>query len=342
MRQYLGKIIKQDLVNSFGVTVLPAGTLLLEPHLALLENHGIDNIAVQLEQMEFAPGKGAKKAQSPRVKVGKAVKRAKELFLTAADTGQVPISELQQEVLPSVKDVANHPNIFELFEAVKAQGDYTYEHNIAVGVLSTMIGRWLGLDVMELSALTMAATLHDIGKVRIPEAIINKPGKLSADEFELIKKHTIFGYEILKKTEGVDYRAALVALQHHEREDGQGYPLGLGSEQIDLFSKIVAVADIFHAMSSDRPYHKALPFYEVVKQLREGYFGQLDPYIVSVFLENITTKLIGQKVILTDDRVGEVVYINPHDGTSPLIKVDEEFIDLSNSRKVQIKRIIGF
>ncbi|NBD24445.1 HD-GYP domain-containing protein [Paenibacillus glycinis] len=337
MRHYLGKIAKHDMVNAFGVTVLPAGTLLREEHLILLEKHGIDNLSMFFEAARSEPAP----AKSPREAVGGIVERAKALYAAIQETGQVPLKELEAEVVPAVQNVANHPNIFELFEAVKAQGDYTYEHNIGVGVLSTMIGRWLNFGEEELTALTIAATLHDVGKVKIPEAIINKPGKLTEDEFELVKKHAIYGYEILKKTEGVSYRAALVALQHHEREDGGGYPLGLTSDNIDPFSKIVAVADIFHAMSSDRPYHKALPFYEVVRQLREGYFGQLDPTIVSVFLENITTKLVGQRCLLTDERVGEIVYINPHDGEAPLVKVGEEFVDLSCERKLQIKRIIG-
>ena len=263
------------------------------------------------------------------------------LYNSFHETGIVPVNELQEQVIPAVQEVVNHPNIFELFEAVKAQGDYAYKHNIGVGVISTLIGKWLELNEEELTALTLAGTLHDIGNLRIPQDLLNKPGKLTEEEFDVVKKHAIYGYEILKKTQGVSYRTALVALQHHEREDGSGYPLGLTSDKIDLFSKIVAVADIFHAMSSKRPYHNALPFYEVVRQMKEGFFGKLDPTIVSVFLDNIITKMVGQKVILTDDRIGEIVFINPHEDEAPLIKVDEEFIDLSCQRSLQIKQIIG-
>ncbi|SFJ43303.1 HDIG domain-containing protein [Paenibacillus sp. UNC496MF] len=333
MRHYLGKIAKHDLVNAFGVTVLPAGVRLREEHLALLERHGIEDVSVVHDPAE--------PATPPREAVGAAVARAKSLFEDARGTGRVPILELQAEVAPAVMRAASHPNVFELFEAVKAQGDYTYEHNIGVGVLAAMIGRWLDLGEADLTTLTVAATLHDIGKVKIPDDILNKPGKLTPDEYELVKKHTLYGYEMLKKTEGVSYRAALAALQHHEREDGSGYPLGLTADHIDPFSKIVAAADIFHAMSSDRPYHKALPFYEVLRQLREGYFGQLDPQIISVFLENVTTRLVGQQVLLTDGRIGEVVYINPHDEEAPLVRIGGEFVDLSCKRSLMIRRIVG-
>ncbi|MBM7565118.1 HD-GYP domain-containing protein [Paenibacillus sacheonensis] len=338
MRQYLGKITKNDMVNAFGVTVLPAGILLREEHLALLERHGIEHVTVNLDHVR--PASGA--AEPPHEALGKMREQAKSLYASIEETGQVPLTELEAEIVPVVKVASGHPNIFELFEAVKAHGDYTYEHNIGVGVLSTMIGRWLGFGEDELTALTIAATLHDVGKVKIPQEILNKPSALTAEEYELMKKHAIYGYEILRKTEGVSYRTALVALQHHEREDGSGYPLGLTSDKIDLFSKIVAVADIFHAMSSDRPYHKALPFHEVVRQLREGFFGQLDPAIVMLFLDNITSKLVGQQVLLTDGRIGEIVFINPQSGEAQLVRSGEEFIDLTSHRKLKILRIIGF
>ncbi|MFC5652980.1 HD-GYP domain-containing protein [Paenibacillus solisilvae] len=338
MRQFLGKTLKNDVMNAFGVTVLPAGTVLQAEHLLVLENHKIDNVSVFLEIAEM---KEKKESTTPHAVVKGVVANAKKLYHSFHETGVVPVNELQDEVIPAVQDIANHPNIFVLFEAVKAQDDYTYQHNIGVGVLSTLIGKWLNLSEESLKALTFAATLHDIGKLRIPQEILDKPGKLTEEEFEIVKKHAIYGYEILKNTQGVSYRTALVALQHHEREDGGGYPLGLGSDKIDLFSKIVAIADIFHAMSSKRPYHDALPFYEVVRQMKEGYFGKLDPTIVSVFLDNILTKMVGQKVILTDDRVGEIVYINPHEEEAPLIKVDDEFIDLSCVRTLRIKQIIG-
>ncbi|QHW33000.1 HD-GYP domain-containing protein [Paenibacillus rhizovicinus] len=340
MRQYLGKITKHDVVNTFGVTILPAGITLQEEHLILLEKHGIDDVSVFLDVVLSNPNPN--RVETPRQAVEKLTERARSMYASIKDTGQIPLKELEAEIVPAVKNIANDPSMFKLFEAVKAQGDYTYEHNIGVGVISTMIGKWMNFSDDDLTALTLAATLHDIGKVKIPEEILNKPGKLTPEEFELVKKHTIYGYDLLKKTEGISYRAALVALQHHEREDGRGYPLGLTSDKIDVFSKIVGVADIFHAMSSDRPYHKALPFYEVVRQLRDGFFGQLDPGIVHVFLENITTKLIGQQVMLTDERIGEIVFINPHDSEAPLIKVGEEFVDLSSNRQIQIKRIIGF
>jgi HD-GYP domain-containing protein (c-di-GMP phosphodiesterase class II) len=249
--------------------------------------------------------------------------------------------EIRNEVLPAILQLSKNKDIFELFEAVKAKDDYVYQHNVGVGVISTLIGRWMNLDDSELSILSLAATLHDVGKIKLPLEVLNKPGKLNEIEFQLIKKHTIFGYELLKGTTGLSLRIARVALQHHEREDGNGYPLGLKKENIDLFSSIVAVADIFHAMSSKRPYHEPLSFHEIVNQMTDGKFGVLNPQIISVFIENLMKRLVGKQVLLTDGREGEVVYINPHNIETPLIKLADYFLDLSQERDVHIKSIIA-
>jgi HD-GYP domain-containing protein (c-di-GMP phosphodiesterase class II) len=135
-------------------------------------------------------------------------------------------------------------------------------------------------------------------------------------------------------------RVALIALQHHERIDGRGYPFNLKGHEVDPFSRIVAVADIFHAMSSKRPYHDPLPFYKIVSEMRNGSFGELDPEVVAVFLKMMIRHLIGSKVKLTDGRFGEVVYINPHDDVNPLVKVDDKFLDLSQSRHIHIQEIV--
>ncbi|WP_151737370.1 HD-GYP domain-containing protein ['Paenibacillus yunnanensis' Narsing Rao et al. 2020] len=332
MDRYLGKIIKNDLNNAYGVTVIPAGSVLNEEHLELIRKQRINVLDIVFAgSEEREPGCGEK--------VDRTVGLAKELFESYRLTHKVPLADIRKEVVPAVLDIALTPDIFSLFQAIRGTDDYTYEHNIGVGVLSTLIGRWLNMDEGELAALSLAATLHDIGKLKLPAELLMKPGKLTAGEYEMVKKHTVYGYEMLKETVGANSRMALAALQHHERNDGNGYPLRLTEEQIDPFSKIVAVADIFHAMSSRRPYHEAMPFHIIVDQMRRGSFGVLDPHIVSVFLDNIVKRSIGRGVVLTDGRVGEIVYLNPHNIETPLVRIKDEYIDLSKNRQIAIHSI---
>ena len=197
----------------------------------------------------------------------------------------------------------------------------------------------MGLDQQQLLQLTVAGLLHDVGKMLIPETILNKPGKLTYQEFIIMQKHTIYGYEILKETIGVTHRQALVALQHHERMDGSGYPMGIKGDKIDLFSRIVAVADVFHAMTSRRVYQDQFPFYKVVSEIERSMFDSLDPAISIVFIEKIMSALIGSSILLSDGRAGKIVMVPKNYPTRPLIQVGEEFIDLTIHSDLQIEKI---
>lgn len=334
MNSLLGEKVSSDVVNRFGLVIIPANTMIGRKHLDLINRHKIDRYSISLEYDDEDEGTRCRKLTE------KTVDHSIELFQSIAQTSKIPVMEFKNTVIPAVQQIANSPDIFLLFEAVKAKDDYTHRHNIGVGVLSSLIGKWLNIEGGELSSLSLAATLHDVGKVKIPLEILHKPDKLTAEEFHSIKQHTVLGYEMLKNTVGVSHRIALAALQHHEREDGSGYPLGLKKDQIDLFGKIIAVADIFHAMSSERPYHKPIPFYDIVSQMRDDKFGKLDPHIVSIFIENITKNLVGKHVMLTDDRLGEVVYLNPQYDMNPLVRIENEFISLSVESQLHIKEVL--
>ncbi|RUS49035.1 HD-GYP domain-containing protein [Cohnella sp. AR92] len=334
MEEWIGRVVKQDVIKS-GLVLVAAGTSLEMTHIKLLEQHRVD-----LSELLWLPPSEYSDAALPDKSMKLASAYSKEMFDSIKRSRKVPLMDIKNELIPLVMDVANHQNVFNLIELIKAKGEYTHQHNIGVGVLSSLIGRWMELNESELALLALAATLHDVGKVRVSDELLNKPGKLTAEEFAEIKLHTRYGYEILNETVGLSPRAALVALQHHERADGQGYPLKLRNSQIDPLSRIVAVADVFHAMSSNRPYHAALPFHQVVTQMRNGAFGELDSRIVNIFLEKLFLHLIGHQIKLTDGRWGEVVYLNPHDDLHPLVKVEEQFIDLSQMRDLHIMEIV--
>lgn len=336
MNHLVGKKVEHDILNKYGVTIVPAQTILNHDAIKLLISQKIDINDIDF----FITTTDTNKTTQSSEFIQQTVTKSKALFKSIRGSSKVPLMEIRKEILPAIHDISRNPNVFELVEAIKAKDDYTYQHNVGVGVLSTLIGRWMNMDESELSILSLAAILHDVGKIKIPIEILNKPGKLTDEEYKIVKGHTIFGYELLKETTGLSLKVARVALQHHEREDGSGYPLGLKKENIDLFSSIVAVADVFHAMSSKRPYHEAMPFHEVISQMEQGKFGGLNPQIVSLFIKNMMMRLIGKQVRLTDGREGEVLYLNPHLIERPLIKIDDGFLDLSQEMNIHIKEII--
>jgi HD-GYP domain-containing protein (c-di-GMP phosphodiesterase class II) len=162
--------------------------------------------------------------------------------------------------------------------------------DLNTGVHSTRLAEWgmrvgqeLGLEENQLQNLEVAALLHDIGKVGIPDSILGKPGRLNPDEYALMKKHPEYGWAVLRMLPGFE-RAALDILHHHESFDGKGYPAGLGETEIPIVSRIVSVIDAFDAMVSSRPYRKGLPYEEAVRRLIESSGTQFDPIVVECFL----------------------------------------------------------
>ncbi|AWV34149.1 MULTISPECIES: HD-GYP domain-containing protein [Paenibacillus] len=334
MESFIGKQLVANLFNDKGVFVLPALTLLSAEHIRLIRQHKItleSHDVVQLDSAEFF-----------QLAIDDCTAAIENIFeqIRHNKNKRIPMLEVRNEVIPFIQQVSEKNDFYGVLAALQTKDDYTYRHNVAVGIISTLLGKWLKLKSEDLSMLTIAATLHDIGKMRIPDDILTKPGPLSDEEFQLMKKHTTFGYEMIRDTVGTNHTQALVALQHHERMDGSGYPFGVLGNRITDFSKIVAVADVFHAMTSDRFYRKAAPLYEVLLQMEESVFGKLDPYICRVFINKLMQSMLGNEVELTDGRKGKIVMILATDPLRPLVNIDEDFIDLSKHRSLGIVRVI--
>ncbi|RED64127.1 HD-GYP domain-containing protein [Cohnella lupini] len=295
-------------------------------------------LGIELEESDIEPLTQEKKALQA---LEESVATVQHIFQDIRHSGQIPIMDIRNEIMPSIVQSTEQVHVFPLLISMQAKDDYTYRHNIAVGAIASMLGRWVGLPEDELSILTIGAILHDVGKMRVPEEILNKSDKLTEEEFEIMKKHTVFGYEMVKNCAGLSHRSALIALQHHEREDGTGYPLRIQGPQIDYLSKIVAISDVFHALTSDRVYRDASPFYEILRQMFTGSLGVFDRQILLTFTQRLMNALVGSEVELTDGTIGKVVLINPMDPTRPLIQSNETFIDLSKYNNMHMERILG-
>lgn len=337
LQKIIGKKNNTDIYNANGVLLVPKSFIITYDHVMLLEENGI----TLTEEAVTDIGTFTNADYNEYYKlIDEAVEETSRIFKEIRRNRKIPLAELRKDVIPLIQNVSENTNVLQLFVALQAKDDYTYRHNIAVGALANLIGKWMNLARQELMQLTTAALLHDVGKMLISETILNKPGKLTDEEYAIMKKHTIYGYEILNDTVGISHRQALVALQHHERMNGSGYPIGIKGDNIDLFSRIVAVADIFHAMTSNRVYRTHSPFYEVLTEMEEEMFGELDPEITLVFIEKTMNYLIGCSVLLTDGRIGTIIMVPKNKPTRPLIKVGEQFIDLTKESQIHIERII--
>lgn len=200
--------------------------------------------------------------------------------------------------------------------------DPIYSHSLNVGLISRIIGKWLKLPLEDVNLLTLAGLLHDIGKTQIPKEILNKPGKLTDEEFAIMKTHTTLGKKILND-KGFDPRILYAALQHHERCDGSGYPRGLEEDEIDDVANIVAIADVYDAMTSARAHRDPLCSFQVISEFeKEGLQKYKTKYILT-FLEHMANTYNNSRVMLNNAKTGHVVFINRSNLSRPVVQLDD-------------------
>jgi putative nucleotidyltransferase with HDIG domain len=322
----LGLYLNKNIYDHRNLLIWPAYTQVTPELLELAEKRGIE---ISENDLETGNETLLRAADTAWDELG-------GIFREAGETGRIKIGELRHNTVPLLCSTLTTGSLVQLLVHLRRKDDQTLRHSIGVAALSVMLGRWHKLPEAEIQDLAMAALLHDIGKLRIARCLLTKPGKLSAAEYEEVKRHTVYGYQMLKSSREIPEICAFAALRHHERWDGTGYPFGLSGYQLDSYSRIIAITDVFHAMSSKRSYKESLPFYQVMREMHTSAFGQYDPLFILTFLSNMMESLIGTNVTLTNGQRALIVALNASDPFLPLVMVNGGFLDLSKSRHLSI------
>ncbi len=218
--------------------------------------------------------------------------------------------------------------------------EYIYHNALLSGMTSYRIAKWMHLPANEGMQVALAGLLHDIGNVRVDPEILYKPSQLDVGEIEEMRRHTLYGYDLLKNVKGINEGVKLAALQHHEKVDGSGYPLRLEQPQIHIYAKIVAVADIFHAMTLSKNYRQAQSPYLVLEQLATESFGKLDPAVVTTFIRKVTQFHHGARVRLNNGSIGRIVFSDRDHPTRPMVAVGETIYNLIENRQLHIQSVV--
>ncbi|WP_067618805.1 HD-GYP domain-containing protein [Alicyclobacillus acidiphilus] len=319
----IGQVLEHDIVDEHGVVLIARNTVITEALVRKIGNHTIrEDVHLGAEDLQHL--------------VDGSLEAMDEVFFHARCQTKVHLEPVRRHLLPTIRRMAEMSDLPELLRMLRNHDEYTLTHSIGVAVLSTMLGKWLKFDDDKLERLSVAAVLHDVGKAKIPPELLQKPSRLTESEYIIMQRHTVFGYQLLQQTEGISEEQAKVALQHHERIDGSGYPQKLTGGEIHEFAKLVAVTDVFHAMASKRVYKDALPFFQVLSELYEGQFGLFDPVILQTFVSKLLQDLIGTEVLLSDGRRARVVLLNDKEPTRPLVQVGRQFVDLAVQRDIRI------
>jgi putative nucleotidyltransferase with HDIG domain len=261
----------------------------------------------------------------------------KKIFDVCENTHQIlnekTIRQIEQVSERLVNSINKNKEVTVGISDLQTYDENTYLHSLSVTVISIAIGTELGLNRKQLCNLGVCALLHDIGKVEIPIELISKPTKLTVDEYEIIKTHASLGAKYIVNNKEINREIYLGVISHHEKVDGTGYPDGLEKEGIPLFGRIVSVADVYDALTGNRPYRRPVKPFEAIEYIMGGVGTSFDYNVVKAFIKKIEPYPIGSNVRLSDGKCGKIIEVNASNPLRPVLKIigdKDEIADLAN------------
>lgn len=311
-----GMIVARTITDSDGRVLLRAGIQLNSSYIDRLLEMGLHSIYIRDEfnGVEIADVI----SEETRLET---IRVVKENFRALEGQHKLNIRAVKTMVDQIIDELLADLTVLVNLSDIRSFDDYTFGHSVNVCILAIMAGISMGYHDTKLKELGVGALLHDIGKMRINKEILNKPTDLTRGEFDEVKKHAEYGFEILRQHPEVSLLSAHIAFQHHERWDGNGYPRGLSKDEIHDYARIVAVADVYDALLADRPYRAAYNVNQALTILRRMAGIYLDPQAVDALISNIAVYPIGAVVELNTGEVGVVVDVNKEMPTRPVVRL---------------------
>lgn len=337
----VGMILAEDITFENKI-LLAKGVIITESIInKLKDNYIIDRVEVYSEDDSI-------ETSSIKIKTAKEIENTFNEFSSSLEYIFNNISNLR---ISGIDEVRNYSKkIQEEFNATGAVirnivfygsgTDTIYRHSVNVAAISFILGKWLGLEERELNLLTYSAILHDLGKIKIDTGILNKKGYLTSSEYETFKTHPVIGYNFVKKIPYLNDSVSYAVLMHHEKMDGSGYPLHIKGDKIHKFAKIIAIADLFDDVSSNRYSKNITGPFEALKVIQDESLAKLDCSYCNVFLNHIVNYYMGENVLLNNERSCKVIQVEINNLTKPLLLDDNEFLDLKKENDLYVTKLV--
>jgi putative nucleotidyltransferase with HDIG domain len=299
-----GMKLARDVILDDGRILLLEGFTIKPRYLKKLEAHHIPHIFVEDDHIPL-------EEISEEYIYGDAFNNIKDIMECVRSGKKADIECLKETVNTMVQYIINDDTVFMTLTGIRDIDNYTFLHSVDVCIYSIITGKAMNLPDEQIKDLALAAILHDIGKCKVPLSILNKPGKLTKEEFEVMKRHTLSGMEIVSQLPGLNKKIARIVYQHHEKWDGSGYPLGIKGEDTEIESRIVSISDVYDALTADRVYRKRYMPHEAAEYLMSQNESQFEPQLLKCFIDSIAVYPKDVVVLLN---TGEIARVLPSKG----------------------------
>ncbi len=337
----IGCYLGEDVYSVGGNMIVPLNTIITEHILQKLLDFRIDKVFIYnsnpIHGDDYLSDKNLNEEQKKYIEDVNTAKKMIQDLASGKELDFGKAEDISEHIYSKINDCSS---LMDCVNSVRIADAYTYSHLVNVSVYSMLLGKWLGFSKKQLKDVVMAGLLHDVGKAHIPQEILNKKGPLTEQEYEIMKRHTVYGYEIVKNYKEINMDIKRAVIMHHEKENGTGYPFGIKGSQKNLYSKIVTVSDIFDAITSERVYRGRQTPFTAFKELESVGFDTVDPKIMMVMFSNMPSYYVGSKVKLKNGEIGEVVYVPNQCAYAPVVKVNENYMDFSVEKNELIKEFL--
>lgn len=343
-----GDKIGEDVLTSLGSVLFQKGKVITSRELDILQAFLISSVVIDTNSFGIMGRDETEPVVEPSMpalpsilqdEYEKMLEVLRKVFNSFVTGHGIPIMDIRKQLEKLLLQSKSY-NLLTFTPRQFNKRDYLLHNSVTSALTSYMIAQWTGFPQKEWMQIALAGLLHDIGNIRIDKAILTKPNTLTVDEKEEMKRHTVLGYQVLKNVAALNDGVKMAALQHHEKVDGTGYPLGIDASKIHPYAKIVAIADIFHAMTLNKTYRNATSPYLVLEQIKSEAFGKLDPGYVQTFVEKATQFQNGNVVKLSDDRIGEIIFSDRAHPTRPWVSINGTIVNLTVEPQLHIKEVI--
>ncbi|SDM40350.1 HD-GYP domain-containing protein [Sediminibacillus halophilus] len=351
-----GCVVVKDLIGKTGRPIMHGKTVLTDELIDILHRFLIDEVEVfsRLEDGKpYIPGKKeVVEAQAEEKNVPSdlpftdfyiwTVQQYKRMFTDWRNGKKLQINQVRKLIVPLLERVDEIGLRLYNLHKLSTGKDYFYHHAVMVGLLSAFLAKKSNYK-HEWIQIGIAGFLADCGMAKIDDRILFKAGPLNTAEYEEIKKHPVYSYRFVETVSSLSKGMKLAILQHQERLDGSGYPLGVAGEKIHPYARFIAISDIYHAMTAERVYQKPQSPFKVIEEMLYEQFGKLDHPLVENFVSSLTNFGTGTKVTLSNKQQAEIVFIEAKHPTRPMVRLqsDQQVISLKDDRSLYIEEILS-